>query len=229
MPDEREPQQERSLARRAAILDSAAQIFDRVGYGSARLSQIAKDADAGQGLVYFYFRTKEALALAVIEEQNARTFAVMEQLAHPSSPMTTLIRASRGIGELLLEDAIVRAGIRLSLEQGVFAEPTSDFYEQWIQGVIDAFAAASEIGEIGTDLGAEQLGANIVAYFTGVQLVSDVRSRRADLMSSLRTMWSIVVKALATHESQERLLDVVTSTFPDRDTAHAALANDAVT
>lgn len=113
-PDERAPQQERSLARRAAILNAAASISDRLGYGAASLSQVASDADIGPGHIYFYFRTKQALALAVIEEQNTRTFVVMRSHADPSSPTSNLIRASRRIGELLLTDPVVRAGIRLS-------------------------------------------------------------------------------------------------------------------
>lgn len=213
MPDERAPQQERSQARRAAILESAASIFDRVGYGTASLSQIATEAGLGQGLLYFYFRTKEAMALAVIQEQNDRTFAVMGQHTDPESPFSTLVRASRGIGELLLTDGVVRAGIRLSLEQGVFAEPTSDFYDQWIQGVVDAFAAARDVGEIDDAIAPEMLGANVVAYFTGVQLVSNVRTGREDLMRALDTMWSVLVKALATPEHKDRLRAVVGDTF----------------
>lgn len=229
MPDERAPQQERSLARRAAILESAASIFDRVGYGTASLSQIATEAGLGQGLLYFYFRTKEAMALAVIQEQNDRTFAVMEKHADLGSPFSTLVRASRGIGELLLTDAVVRAGIRLSLEQGVFAEPTSDFYDQWIQGVVDAFAAARDAGEIDGTIAPELLGANVVAYFTGVQLVSDVRTGRKDLMVSLDTMWSVLVDALARPDHKNRLRSVVDDTFGGSAGHHAPVASDAVT
>lgn len=229
MPDERAPQQERSLARRAAILESAASIFDRVGYGSASLSQIATEASVGQGLIYFYFRTKEAIALAVIQEQNARTFKMMGESADATSPFSTLIRASRGIGELLLTDAVVRAGIRLSLEQGVFAGPTSDFYDQWIQGVVDAFSAAQDAGEIDDLVTPEQLGGNVVAYFTGVQLVSNVRTGRKDLMRSLDTMWTVLVTALATPESRDRLRTLVHTTFEEQVHHQAPVASDAVT
>jgi len=216
MADEREPQQERSLARRAVILDAAASAFDRVGYGTASLSEIAREAEVGQGLIYFYFRTKEALALAVIEEQNRRTFSVMADVAAAtSSPIATLVRASRGIGELLLTDAVVRAGIRLSLEQGIFAEPTSDFYDQWIDGVIDGFEAARAAGEITELVGVRELGLSVVSYFTGVQLVSNVRTGRSDLIVTLRTMWTLLVSAVASPTEREHLLDVVYGVFPE--------------
>lgn len=212
--DEREPQQERSQARRVVILEAAANAFDRVGYGTASLSEIARQAEVGQGLIYFYFRTKQALALAVIEEQNSRTFAAMKKEADgATSPMAALIRASRSIADLLLVDPIVRAGIRLSLEQGVFAEPTSGFYDQWIQGVIDAFRAAGSAGELSTHLEPERLGASVVAYFTGVQLVSNVRFNRQDLMEVLQTMWTVLVAGIASAEHQEALQGVIERAF----------------
>jgi len=228
-PDERKPQQGRSLARRAAILDASAAIFDRVGFGTASLSQIAAEAGVGQGLIYFYFRTKEAIALAIIEEQNARTFEVMQALNDPESPFSTLVRASKGIGQLLLDDGIVRAGIRLSLEQGVFADPTSDFYDLWIQGVIDAFAAAGAAGELTTTVPPERLGASVVATFTGVQLVSNVRTGRQDLMASLGTMWTLLVDGVASDEHHDRLLALVSETFANPSAAHEPDAKEAVT
>jgi TetR/AcrR family transcriptional regulator len=229
MPDERTPQQGRSLARRAAILDASAAVFDRVGFGSASLSQIATEAGVGQGLIYFYFRTKEAIALAIIEEQNARTFAVMQDMNDPGSPLATLVHASRGIGQLLLDDGIVRAGIRLSLEQGVFADPTSDFYDQWISGVVDAFAAAKAVGELATTVTPERLGASVVATFTGTQLVSNVRTGRKDLMGSLETMWTLLIDGVAAEGHRDRLLTLVAETFTQARRAHEPEAKEAVT
>lgn len=229
MANEREPQQERSQARRAIILTSAAQVFDRVGFGAASLSQIAAEAGLGQGAIYFYFRTKEAIALAVIEEQNARTFASMTREANEISPLTQLIRASRGIADLLLEDPVVRAGIRLSLEQGVFAEPTSDFYDQWIQGVVDGFTAARDVGELRDEFMPNELGGSVVAYFTGVQLVSNVRSERRDLMTVLSTMWRVLVHAVTPMERRAGLLQTIEDAFAAAHIPHSPAASAAVT
>lgn len=229
MADQRTPQQERSQARRTVILAAAAEVFDRVGFGSASLSEIAKQAEVGQGLIYFYFRTKEAIALAVIEEQNRRTFESMSSGEDDvRTPMVWLIEASRSIGELLLTDPIVRAGIRLSLEQGVFAEPTSEFYDDWIKGVIDGFAAAQGSGELRDVVPVADLGASVVAYFTGVQLVSNVRNERKDLMRSLETMWAILLNSVVADDARERLTVALRETF-GADRPHGRIASDAVT
>ncbi|ROS75846.1 TetR family transcriptional regulator [Curtobacterium sp. PhB130] len=197
--------------RRAAIVEAAARDFDRDGYETASIAGIARGAGVSQGALHRLFPTKRSLALAVIDEQNARTFAAMSST--DPSPIAMLIQASRGIADLLMSDVVVRAGIRISLEHGVLAGQTSSFYEQWIAGVVDVFRLAVASGEVQTTVSAEALGATLVPYFTGVQLVSNVRSGRADLLPAVATMWEVLVHAVAERPHRERLLGVVSATF----------------
>ncbi|MGU3409585.1 TetR family transcriptional regulator [Microbacterium sp. M1A1_1b] len=197
--------------RRALIVDAAAVAFARDGYATASIAGIARAAGVPQGTLHRWFPTKHALALAVIDEQNARTFQALDT-ADPS-PLVTLIRASRGVADLLMTDVVVRAGIRISLEHGVLAQQTASFYEQWIAGVVDVFRLALASGEVRGDVPAEALGATLVPYFTGVQLVSNVRTGRADLLPAVATMWQVMVLGVAERAHQERLLRVVRSTF----------------
>ncbi|WP_166645698.1 ScbR family autoregulator-binding transcription factor [Curtobacterium flaccumfaciens] len=203
------------MERRALILVAAAEEFDRAGYAAATVAGIARAAGVSQGALHFHFPTKLAMALAVIDEQNARTFDVVSHAE--TSPTAALIAASRSIADLLRTDPIVRAGIRLSLERGEFAAATVSFYEQWIAGIVDVFRLAIASGELRTELSAEQLGATLVPYFTGVQLVSDVRTGRADLSQRVGTMWQVVLGATADPRHRERLLAVAAETFATAD------------
>lgn len=197
--------------RRALIVQAAAQEFDRHGYATASIAGIARAAGVPQGALHRWFPTKHALALAVIDEQNARTFAALR--ASDPSPLVTLIRASRGVADLLMTDVVVRAGIRISLEHGVLAQQTASFYEQWTAGVVDVFRLAVANGEVRADVPAEALGATLVPYFTGVQLVSNVRSGRADLLPAVSTMWQVVVHGVAERPHRDRLLRAIAETF----------------
>ncbi|MCY1696279.1 TetR/AcrR family transcriptional regulator [Curtobacterium sp. SL109] len=197
--------------RRDVIVEAAAVEFDRDGYATASIAGIARAAGVSQGSLHRSFPTKHAVALAVIDEQNARTFAAMS--AGDPSPIGTLVRASRGIADLLMRDVVVRAGIRISLEHGVLAQQTASFYEQWIAGVVDVFRLAIASGEVSTDLTPEALGGTVVPYFTGVQLVSNVRSGRADLLPVVATMWRVLVHAVVDRAHRERLLRVVDDVF----------------
>lgn len=197
--------------RRSTIVEAAAREFDRDGYETASIAGIARAAAVSQGALHRLFPTKRSLALAVIDEQNARTFAAMSST--DPSPFAMLVRASRGIADLLMTDVVVRAGIRISLEHGVLAGQTSSFYEQWIAGVVDVIRLAVASGEVQSTVPAEALGATLVPYFTGVQLVSNVRSGRADLLPAVATMWTVLVLAVAERDHRDRLLRVVDSVF----------------
>ncbi|WP_439692456.1 ScbR family autoregulator-binding transcription factor [Curtobacterium sp. SP.BCo] len=203
------------MERRELILRAAAEEFDRAGFAAATVAGIARTAGVSQGALHFHFPTKLAMALAVIDEQNVRTFAVVSHT--DSSPTAALIGASKGIADLLRTDPVVRAGIRLSLERGEFAAATASFYEQWIAGIVDVFRLAVAAGELRTELSAEQLGATVVPYFTGVQLVSDVRTGRADLDPAVATMWHVVLAGAADPRHRVRLLGVVAEAFSAAD------------
>ncbi|MEQ8480826.1 MAG: TetR/AcrR family transcriptional regulator [Hoeflea sp.] len=53
--------------RREAIIAAAARMFWRNGFASTSLADIAKEADVPQGNMFYYYRTKADLALAVAD------------------------------------------------------------------------------------------------------------------------------------------------------------------
>jgi AcrR family transcriptional regulator len=67
--------------KRAAILRSARKLFKRDGYDAAKITDIANDVGIAVGTLYLYFESKEALALAIIEEFFARLANQFEDIA----------------------------------------------------------------------------------------------------------------------------------------------------
>jgi len=59
------------LRTRARILDAATVEFARHGLGGARVDRIARRAGANKRMLYYYFGSKEALFLAVLEASYA--------------------------------------------------------------------------------------------------------------------------------------------------------------
>lgn len=212
----RKPKQQRGHQTRQAVVDGAGRAFDRVGFGQASLSEIVRESGVTAGSLYFFFPSKEGIALAVIAEQNARTGAALESASSADSPMRGLVDASRAIGDMLLTDPVVRAGIRLSLEEGTLSVPTSGYYQDWIAGVSAQFEKAQEAREVSTDFSAGELGRSLVPYFTGVHLVSGVLTNRADLHEVLSTMWRIFIAGVATPEAAAGLDGYVRKVFPSR-------------
>ena len=88
----RRSQEERRDESRAKILAAAEQIFAREGLAGARTDAIAAAAGVNKALLYYYFRGKEDLYEAVIEEHlkgfNQQALAV---LTAPGSARTLLL------------------------------------------------------------------------------------------------------------------------------------------
>jgi len=60
------------MSTRQKILDAAVEEFARHGLGGARVERIAQRANANKRMIYYYFRSKEALFLAVLEASYAQ-------------------------------------------------------------------------------------------------------------------------------------------------------------
>ena len=64
----------------AAILAAATQEFARHGLGGARVDRIAARAKTNKRMLYYYFGSKEALFLAVLESAYARIRTAEQEL-----------------------------------------------------------------------------------------------------------------------------------------------------
>jgi AcrR family transcriptional regulator len=71
--------QARSKATRARLLAAAEKVFAEKGYDGAKLADIAEEAGVSVGAVYFRFKDKDALFLAIAETFTEETRARLNQ------------------------------------------------------------------------------------------------------------------------------------------------------
>ena len=67
------------LQRRGAILDAARRAFARHGYESATVKVLEAEAGLSRGAIFHHFKDKDALFLALAEEDAAQTAAVVAE------------------------------------------------------------------------------------------------------------------------------------------------------
>ncbi|MGC3023410.1 ScbR family autoregulator-binding transcription factor [Brevibacterium sp. FAM 24630] len=201
--------QPRGEATRARIIEGAGITFSDLGYSASTFERIANAADVKMGSVYFHFKTKFLLAQAVVEEQHKRALGIITGQDLPKSTATdTLIGASHRMAELLVADPIVRAGLRLSLEDISLTNPTLPFYEEWTDAAAAIVQEGIEQREFSSTLDAHEVASTLIGCFMGVQLLSNARSRRSDLPEHLTAMWNVVLSGLSPRisaESTERI------------------------
>jgi AcrR family transcriptional regulator len=147
--------------------------------------------------LYFHFSSKEELALTVIDQQHALSIRPARRCLDEGAPgLESVIRLSQGLAHQLLDDVVVRAGIRLTLEHGTFDASAASPYREWVAVTEQLLCRASSEGDLRDSLKPRALARYLVSSFIGVQLLSQVLSARRDLKQRIREMWEILLPTL---------------------------------
>lgn len=97
----------RSTNRIAPLLDAAAGFFARKGYGDSTMREIAEAVDMLPGSVYYHFKSKERLLLAVYQEGVDRLCEHVDEAVDSCNgdPWKTLERALEAHLETVLDQS----------------------------------------------------------------------------------------------------------------------------
>lgn len=189
---ERELKQERAVQTRATILRAAAEVFDQLGYAGASVNKIIARAGVTQGAMYFHFKSKEALAQAVM---NAQPTTIVPKLA--SEGLQRLVDITMIWAHQMRSDPLLRAGVRLTTEQGTFGVHDAAPYTDWAAIMAECLQVSQAKGELQPGVDPEEVAHFIVAACTGMQMYSEAVSGRSDLAQRAVNMWRLLLPAIA--------------------------------
>lgn len=85
----------RKTDKRIRLIESAKVLIHQQGFNLTTLADIAQEADVPLGNVYYYFKTKEAIGIAVIEKRAAEwaeRLASWSELSDPLARLVSLVR-----------------------------------------------------------------------------------------------------------------------------------------
>ncbi|WP_280443927.1 ScbR family autoregulator-binding transcription factor [Nocardia brasiliensis] len=204
----REHQQDRASETRQQIIQGAAVAFDAEGFAGASLGQIVKQAKTTRGALHFHFPTKEALADAVIEEHNRRMTVIVEKVsATDSSALEQMVMISEATSRQIDQDSIVRAGTRLVMELTYSGSPPLA-YELWIEACAELIRRGIADGDIVETVTPVALATFVISSLAGIQMVSSVRSGRADLAQRVDDMWGFLLPGIVPPDRHWRISQV---------------------
>lgn len=104
---------------RQAILDAAADLFERRGYDGTTIADIAEAAEIGTRTFFSYFAGKEELLFSDPDARVAAAITAIEARQPSDRPADVLLRALREVNETSTEMAGPMARLRLRLIQTV--------------------------------------------------------------------------------------------------------------
>ncbi|MFF4102568.1 ScbR family autoregulator-binding transcription factor [Streptomyces sp. NPDC001903] len=176
-------EQVRAIRTRQAILSAAAKIFEEHGYQAATISQILAEAGVTKGALYFHFQSKEDLAQGVLAEQD-------QQLMVPdrASKVQEIVDVVMLHAHRLQTDPMVRAGVRLSMDQLAQGLDRSGPFLRWGEVGCALLDKAQAQGELLPHVVVPETADVIVGSFAGIQSMSQAICDYGDLVTRVSAL-----------------------------------------
>lgn len=182
--------QARAVQTRRSIVEAAARVFADHGYERAAISEILRRANVTKGALYFHFTSKESLAQAIMDEQTG-----LVSVSDLGTPLQSVVDITHQFAYALRHDPLARSRHAAVHRGRVLQRHTS------VGRLVRTHRPAAGRGE-GAGRGAPQVEPRetaefVVASFTGVQLVSEAITQRADLRERVAVMWRHILPSIA--------------------------------
>jgi AcrR family transcriptional regulator len=183
----------RADSTRLQILRAASRQFARKSYSLVSLDDILADAEVTKGAMYFHFRSKYALASAIIEHRGAAARASVDQLlARKLSGLETLIDISYLVAIEDIGDEIARAGLNLLESIGRTDGLQGNVHEQWVTAFAAITRKAVRDGDIIGDRDSEGIARLLVSMYLGLRQTSNLAEPER-FLRDLEKMWALVM------------------------------------
>lgn len=173
-------------ARREQIVESAAQLFARVGYRSATIPQIAEHVGISRTGLLHHFPTKESLLAAVLALRDAEDIAF---LADDESPLGALDRLVDLARRNTQQPHLVALFAVLSAEAGDPEHPAHDYfvgrYERARARLVVLLRRADEAGLLADGVDPAGEATSLVALMDGLQVQWLLAPDRVDMPALL--------------------------------------------
>jgi TetR/AcrR family transcriptional regulator, transcriptional repressor for nem operon len=166
---------QRSDTTRDQILRAAAHQFAQRPYYAVGLDDILAEAQLTKGAMYFHFRSKHALALAIVDEQTERAAeSVKNLLARKLSGLESLIDVSYLIAVGDITHDVTRASFNLLESVGRTEKLQARLLGGWIQLMGEIAQRGIAEGDIVDHADPEGVGRLLVSIFVGMRQASNL-------------------------------------------------------
>lgn len=187
----------KSGSTRQDIIRAAAREFALKPYTLVNVDDILAHADVTKGAMYTHFRSKNALARAIVEHRIEMAEALIEDLQTPSSSaLETVIDVSYLVATGDISDDMARASLNLLESVGRFDGFQTMIVDRWVTGFANIVRRAVEEGDVVHTSDPVAVGRLIVSMYLGLRQTSDLDEPKT-LFGDLEGAWLLLLPGFA--------------------------------
>jgi len=182
---------------RALILRAACRQFAAKAYSSVSLDDILAEAEVTKGAIYFHFRSKHALAEAIIDERTEITrSSIAELLSRKLSGLETIIDIIYLVAAQDYGTDVGRAGLNLMDSMGRIEGVQSRRLDEWVKAMAKVVARAAEEGDIAEGLDPEDVARLLISLYTGTRLTTRLNDSE-QFLTTMEKTWALILPTFA--------------------------------
>ncbi len=188
---------------RRQILRAASHQFAHKAYGLVSLDDILAEAEVTKGAMYFHFRSKHALAVAIIEHRAAvARHAADELVARKLSGLETLIDFSYLMAVDDIGDVSTRAGLNLLESIGRTDGLQASVLGEWVTTFAEIGRRAVGEGDIVEERDPDDIARLLVSMYMGLRQTSNFAEPER-FLHDLEMGWALVLPGFANPDRLE--------------------------
>ncbi len=178
---------------RQQILRAAAGQFARLPYHQVGLDDVLAEAELTKGAMYFHFRSKHALALAIIEDQITRSDeAITDLLARKLSGLETLVDFSYQLALRDIGEDISRSALHLVESIGRVEGLQAKLHRSWIDNLTVAVQRGIAEGDVMEDCDPLDVGRLLASAYMGLRQTSNLDEPER-FLRDFQKMWMLML------------------------------------
>ena len=194
------PRPDVSEERKAEIVDAAARVFSRKGFTGARMDDIVTESGLSKGLLYWYFKSKDAIIVAIMERLFKPELDRVRQLASAEgSARERLMRfAEYTIKEIETMGRILPITFEyysLAFRNTTVRRAFQGFFAVFLGGVADVISQGVKVGDF-HDVDPRAGALTIGAAVEGSLLLWLFDREKVRLGSQIRTAVGLAVRGM---------------------------------
>ncbi len=194
------PRPDVSEERRSEIVSAAARVFSRKGFSGARMDDIVRESGRSKGLLYWYFKNKDAIIVAIMERLfEPETERIRRQASAEGSAGERLMR----FAEHIIKDIetmgrflpITFEYYSLAFRNTTVKKAFQRFFAAFLDGMAEVISQGIKAGEF-RDIDPRAASLAIGAALEGSVLLWLFDRKAIRLGAQIRTTVALVVRGM---------------------------------
>jgi len=194
--------QARAEITRDSVLAGAADVFLRLGYANASLSEIIAQSNVTKGALYFHFGSKEELARAVVDQGNERLISSCQGFFDSRVPaLEACIGITYVVADLSMNDPMVGAMLKLTHQIGDYKGAQGDnISKTWADTYRLLTERAIAQGDLEAGLDPDTVGLLLHEVAAGVHIVAVGTESIEQMAARMERAWFFLLPAIVPAE-----------------------------